>query len=245
MDGALDLTRTAIRDPRYAPRRLEVERRGDGSMVLFNPTPWSNAFATAVGPLAHWWKAAPDRVWLAERSGEGWRTVTYAEAHERVRALAGGLKGLGLPKGRPLLILARNGIEHALISYAAMGRAIPIAPVTPQYGLAGADLSRLAHAVEVLTPGAVYVDDATAFAAALDADFLGGLTVITGANGRPGDVTLESLYAAAPAPPIARPDDIAKLLLTSGSTGKPKAVINLHSALAATAAQVAACFDDP
>ncbi|HZZ34867.1 MAG TPA: AMP-binding protein, partial [Caulobacteraceae bacterium] len=125
------------------------------------------------------------------------------------------------------------------------GRAIPIAPVTPQYGLAGADLSRLAHAVEVLTPGAVYVDDATAFAAALEAHFLSGLTVIAGANARAGDVTLQSLYAAAPAPPVARPDDIAKLLLTSGSTGKPKAVINLHSALAATAAQVAACFDDP
>ncbi len=200
MDGALDLTRTAIRDPRYAPRRLEVERRADGSLVLFNPTPWSNAFATAVGPLAHWWKSAPERVWLAERSGMGWRTLTYREAHERVHALAGGLKGLGLPKGRPLLILARNGIDHALVSYAAMGRAIPIAPVTPQYGLAGADPSRLAHAVEVLNPGAVYVDDAAEFTGALESECLSGLTVIAGRNARPGDVTLESLFAGPSSP---------------------------------------------
>src|SRR5437762_3105334 len=204
------MTKAAIRDPRYAPRRLEVERRADGTLVLYNPTPRSNAFATAVGPLAHWWKAAPDRVWLAERSGEGWRTLTYGEAHERQRALSGGMKGLGLPAGGPLLILARNGIDHALVAYAAMGRGLPIAPVSPQYGLPGADLSRLAHAVEVIRPAAIYVDDAAAFAGALEAEFLAGLPVIASRNARPSDLPLETLFAAQPASPVARPDDIAK-----------------------------------
>src|SRR5258706_2852659 len=99
MDGALDLTRTAIRDPRYAPRRLEVERRADGSLVVFNPTPRSNAFATAVGPLAHWWKSAPRRGGLGERSGMGLRALTYREVHARGHALSGRVKGLGLPRG--------------------------------------------------------------------------------------------------------------------------------------------------
>ena len=67
-DGAPGLT-APFRDARYAPRRLEVERRDDGSIVLFNPTPFSTRFRTTLDPLLHWARAAPERVWLAERSG--------------------------------------------------------------------------------------------------------------------------------------------------------------------------------
>jgi feruloyl-CoA synthase len=245
MDDASGSVLLNIRDPGYAPRRLEVERRVDGTILLFNPTPLGRWFATTLGALEHWAAAAPARVWLAERSGGGWQTLTYAEARERVRALAGGLASLGLERSSPLLILARNGIDHALIAFAAMGLGVPIAAVSPQYGLAGADLARLAHAVDLLAPGAVFVDDAAAFAGALDAPFLAGLTVIAARNPRAGDVGLESLLRAAPRDTIARPEDIAKLLLTSGSTGRPKAVIGLHCAVAINAAQVAACYADP
>jgi feruloyl-CoA synthase len=43
-------------------------------------------------PLARWAVEAPDRVWLAERDGEGWRTITFADAKTKIEALAGGLK---------------------------------------------------------------------------------------------------------------------------------------------------------
>src|SRR6185295_20015779 len=121
-----------FRDPRYAPRRLEVERRADGTMILANPTPVTGAFRTVTEPLAHWADVAPSRTWLAERSGEGWRELGYLEAHEKVMALAGGLRALGVVGERPLLILARNGLEHALIKYAAMSQGMPAAPVSPQ-----------------------------------------------------------------------------------------------------------------
>lgn len=234
-----------LRDPRYAPRALEVERRPDGAILLFNPSPLPRPFATAVDGLAHWAAHAPDRTFLAERSGEGWRRLAYAEAHAQVRALAGGLAGLGLERGAPLLILARNGLDHALIAFAAMSRGIPVAAVSPQYGLAGADLSRLAHAVDLLAPGAVFVDDAAAFAGALAAQFLAGLPVIAGAHPGEGHIAFADLLLSPPAEAVAAPDDIAKLLLTSGSTGRPKAVINLHRGVAVNAAQVAACFADP
>ena len=159
MDDAATLTALSMRDPLFAPRRLEVERRADGTVLLHNPTPLELDFDTAWGPLAHWAKTTPQRPWLAERDGEGWRTITYEQGREQVRAVAGGLHALGLSRAAPLLILARNGIDHALIGYAAMSRATPIAAVSPQYGLTGADLSRLLHAVEVIRPSAVYVDD--------------------------------------------------------------------------------------
>lgn len=245
MDGNAALSTAPFRDARYAPRRLDVERRPDGSLVLANPAPVAATFETMQDALVHWAARSPDRVWLAERAGEGWREVTYAEALARVSALAGGLAGLGLKRGDCLLILARNGVDHALIAYAAMALGVAVAPVSPQYGLAGADLSRLAYACGVLKPDAVYADDASAFAGALEADFIRGLPVVASANARPGDIALDGLLASPPSAFVARPDDTAKLLLTSGSTGRPKAVICLHRNIAFNAAQIAACFDDP
>jgi feruloyl-CoA synthase len=245
MDAELHLATAPFRDPRYAPRRLEVERRAGGEMVLTNPTPYSTEFQTMTAGLEHWAQGAPDRVWLAERSGDGWRTMTFAEGRERVRALAGGLRGLGAVGSAPLLILARNGIEHALVAYAAMSQGTPIAPVSPQYGLRNANPERLARTCRVLKPAAVYTDDAALFAEGLAGPSLAGLPVIASTNARPGDVAFESLLAATPVAATATPGDHAKYLLTSGSTGHPKAVICSHANVCLNSAQIAACFDDP
>ncbi|WP_372783823.1 feruloyl-CoA synthase [Phenylobacterium sp.] len=245
MDAELNLSTAPFRDPRYAPRKLEVERRAGDEMVLTNPTPHSTGFQTMTAGLAHWAQAAPDRVWLAERSGEGWRTVTFAEAHRRVAAIAGGLRALGVIGPAPLLILAHNGIEHALIGYAAMSQGMPIAPVSPQYGLKNAQPERLARACEVLKPAAVYTDDAALFADGLASPSLAGLPVIASRNPRDRDIAFEALLAGSPAVATASPADHAKYLLTSGSTGHPKAVICSHANVCLNSAQIAACYDDP
>jgi feruloyl-CoA synthase len=235
-----------IRDPRYAERRYSVDYRADGSVVIANVAPHAHLFHTTNAALDHWAAAAPARVWLAERSGEGWRRVSFGEAAEAVAALAGGLAGLGVGPGRPLLILARNGIEHALVSYAAMRLGAAIAPVSPQYGFKGADPERLAYAAALIGPAAVYVDDAAVFAEALEQPALAGVTVIAGANARPGDHPLAALLRGGAAQPNrATPDQAAKFLLTSGSTGRPKAVICTNNNISSNAAQIAACFDDP
>jgi len=245
MDADASLLTAPFRDPRYAPRRLKVEPRAGGEMVLTNDTPVDTRFQTTTQALAHWAAAAPDRVWLAERAGAGWRTVTFAEAWERVRALAGGLRAAGLVSGRPLLILSHNTVDHALIKYAAMSQGMPAAPVSPQYGLRGANPARLTHACEVLKPAAVYAEDAALFADGLAIEVLAGLPVIAGRDARPGDLPLERLYAGPAADPTATPDGHAKYLLTSGSTGLPKAVICTQANIATNSAQIAACFDDP
>lgn len=244
MDGSPDLS-TPVRDPRYARRRLEVQRLDGGGWLLRNPAPYETRFTDVIAPLVHWAAAEPARVWLAERSGEGWRTVGYGEALQRVRVLAGGLAGLGLGQGDALLILARNGIDHALVAYAAMSLGAVAAPVSPQYGAPGADPSRLAHALERLCPAAVYVEDGGTIAHA--ADQFAGLPVIAARNAQPGQHALaelersETVSAVVPLAPVRA----AKLLLTSGSTGRPKAVIQTHSNIALNSAQITACFDDP
>ncbi|WP_312160089.1 feruloyl-CoA synthase [Phenylobacterium sp.] len=244
MDARIRPTDAPFRDARYAPARLEIEERGGGELILTNPTAYSRDFTTMTQALERWAREAPTRTWLAERSGEGWRRTSFSEARDQVRAIAGGLRELGVVGARPLLILARNGIDHALVSYGAMSQGMPIAPVSPQYGLPGANLTRLAHAVEVLRPAAVYTEDAGLFSEALEAPFLAGLPVIAGRNARPGDVPLARLLSAAGVEASAKPDDHAKYLLTSGSTGLPKAVICLHRGIAVNSAQIAACFAD-
>ncbi|HEX4197358.1 MAG TPA: AMP-binding protein [Caulobacteraceae bacterium] len=235
-----------IRHARYAQPRHVIDHRADGSVMIDNTAPFPRDFSTTNGPLDHWAKTAPDRLWLAERSGEGWRRISFGEGLEMVAALAGAMAGLEIGPGRPMLILARNGVDHALAAYAAMRLGAPIAPVSPQYGLKGADPARLAHAVALIGPASIFVDDAAAFGEALSWPLLEGLTVIAGANARPGDMPLQALLREGGAlPDQARPDSAAKLMLTSGSTGQPKAVICTHDNLACNAAQIAACFDDP
>jgi feruloyl-CoA synthase len=245
MDAELHLATAPFRDPRYAPGQLTVEHRAGGEMVLTNPAPYSTKFQTMTAALEHWAKVAPSRVWLAERSGEGWRTVTFGEARDRVAAIAGGLLAMGVVRAEPLLILSGNSIDHALIAYAAMSKRMPVAPVSPQYGLRGANPARIAHACEVLKPAAVFVEDAEPFVEGLTAPGLAGLPVIASKNLRPGHVSFESLLKGRPDAADARPIDPAKYLLTSGSTGRPKAVICSHANISLNSAQITACFDDP
>jgi feruloyl-CoA synthase len=234
-----------MRDPRFAERRYLFETQSDGGLTIENPAEFDGRFLTANAALDHWASVAPDRIWLAERSGGGWRRLSFAEAAQVVAALAGGLAGFGLGPGRPLMILARNSIDHALIAYAAMRLGAPIAPVSYQYGLPGADPARLAHAVGLIAPAAIYVDDAIATAEALESPGLRDLPVIATRSARRVGQTLATLLRARPIADQATPEQIAKLLLTSGSTGVPKAVVCTHRTIALNAAQVAACYADP
>ena len=240
------VTRAPIRDPRYAAPRYAFEHRADGSVVIANDAPFSQAFQTTNAALDHWADAAPSAIWLAERSGAGWKTLTFSEARERIARLAGALAGLGVGPGKPLMILTGNSIDHALITYAAMRIGGAVAPVSPQYAQPGADLSRLEHAAGLIRPACVFTSDAAATADALLTPALAVAARVAGANPRPGDHPLAALLRDGEAVANrATPQTIAKLLLTSGSTGKPKAVVCTHANIALNSGQIAGCYDDP
>ena len=240
------MTDAPIRDPRYAVPRYAFDHRADGGVIIRNDLPFAQTFQTTNAALDHWAEIAPAAIWLAERSGEGWRRMSFSEAHDRIARLAGALAGLGVGPGRPLMILTGNSIDHALMTYAAMRIGGAVAPVSPQYAQPGADLSRLTHAIELIRPACVFTGDAAVNAQAFGAPALAGVAVVAGANARPGDHPLDALLRDGEAvADRARPETIAKLLLTSGSTGKPKAVVCTHANIALNAAQIAACYDDP
>ena len=107
---------------------------------------------------------------MAQRDASGaWRTLTYADALAKVRAIAAALLARGLSADRPIAILSGNDIEHALLGLAAMHVGIPYAPISVPYSLLSKDFGKLKTIIEVSQPGFVFAANGAAFARAIAA----------------------------------------------------------------------------
>ncbi len=74
-----------------------VERTPDGTILLRSPQPLA-AYPRAVGEwLTRWAAEAPQRAFLAERVGDEWRRLNYAQALDAARRIGQSLleRGLG------------------------------------------------------------------------------------------------------------------------------------------------------
>ena len=142
---------------RFAPKKVLVERRADGSILLRSPIKLTGAVENIVDYLERWAQTVPDRVFLAQRAaGGGWETLSYAEAWRRVQGVAQWLLDLGLTDQTPVAILSGASLEHAVLTFAGMVVGVPVAPVSPNYTLLSAARPRLAEIAELLQPGLVF-----------------------------------------------------------------------------------------
>ena len=223
---------------------VRCEKRADGSLLLASNHPLGQIADNTGVWLQKWSQSAPGRIFLAERSGSGWRTVTYSETMQQVRAIAASLLARGLTDSTPILILSGNAVDHGLLMLAAQYVGIPTVAVAEQYSLIPAAHNRLQHVVELIRPALVYAADADACQAALELDVLSGIEKVSSVA-EAMDVTdfgnLLQGDASADVDAAHRqvgPDSLAKILMTSGSTSLPKGVETTQRMLCANQAQI-------
>lgn len=175
--------------------------------------------------------------------GDGaWRSLTWAEAEERIRAVASGLRALGLTPEQPCAILASTRLEWILADYGILfagGATTAIYPSsTPE---------ECAHILSDSGAAVAFAeDDAQVAKLAARWGDLPALRHVVTFDGRPGGdprvLTFARLEeegrrwdAAHPGAFEERaaeipPDAIATLIYTSGTTGTPKGVELTHAA---------------
>src|SRR5439155_9827370 len=100
---------------RLAAPAVQVERR-NGNIYLRSPQKLAPYARCVTEWLVQWSDKAPERTFLAERKGEGWRKLSYRETYGAVRRIAQGLLDLKLGPQRPVAILSDNSIDHALLA---------------------------------------------------------------------------------------------------------------------------------
>ncbi len=241
----------------FAPPDIEIERRGDGAIVLSSRRTPAPAETSITAVLKRRATEHPDRPLAAQRDREDrWIAITYGEAEARARALAEAFARLGLGPGKPLMVLSGNSLEHLLVSLGAYAAQVPVMPISVAYSLMSTDHARIRAIAELTQPGLVFADEAGPFGAALDALAPIVSQVVVARGEREGALRLDDLLATAPgdttdttdptgaavAAVDPAPDTVAKLLFTSGSTGVPKGVVNTHRMLCSNQAMLQAIW---
>lgn len=228
----------------YRPHKVIREDRADGTVLLRSGYQMSEVVDTSAVWLRRWADARPDGVFLAERSGQGWRELTYAETLGQVEHVATALLARGLGPGTPILIISGNSVDHGVLTLAAHMVGIPTVPVAEQYALIPGAEKQLRYIAGLTRPAMVFAEDGAVFARALALPELSGLQMVVSRNVPEGATPFADLLKGASGVDLAAaealvgPDSVVKILMTSGSTSNPKGVETTHRMMCANQAMI-------
>ena len=225
------MTKPPFKNVSFLKPDVVVEHAADGSTLLSSPYSFEDYQPSVIHLLRHWAQTAPDRVFLADRTGPDgtWRRVTYAQMWGSTQAISQALLERALSPERPVMILSANSVNHAMVSLGAMGAGIPVAPVSVAYSLLSQDFAQLRYVFGLVDPGLIYFENGQLFERALAALNLDGVEIVFSSAPPEGSATtpLDALVSTTAGEAQARalesigPDTIAKYLFTSGSTDTP------------------------
>jgi feruloyl-CoA synthase len=231
-----------------APARVLREDLPGGGFVLRSAEALQ-PFARCIGDwLEHWARTTPDALFLAEREGTGWRSLSYRQVRDSVGQIAQALLDLNLPAGKPVVVLSDNSVDHALLALATMHLGRAVCTVSSAYCRLTRDYTKIHAILDALDPALVYAAEPSVYGPPIASWAARGnrpIVLSHGAAELPGAIGFHQLAAAAESPAVMQafaaitPETHAKYLLTSGSTGTPKVVVNTHRMLCANQQQIA------
>ena len=234
------------RTSNFKPHDVSSEQRSDETLLLRSNAEMGDVVDTSADWLHRWSVEAPERIFLAERSGAGWREETYQSTLQKVRAIAASLLARGMGPDTPILIMSGNGVDHGVLTLAAHYVGVPTAPIAEQYALIPAARERLEHAISLVKPSMAYVVDADKFAHAITIDALAGVEIAASDVGSQSGVTgMDTLLQGDSGVDIdaargqVTPDSVVKILMTSGSTSAPKGVMTTQRMMCVNQTQIA------
>lgn len=233
------------RTANFQPHRVNREVRPDGAIILTSDHQLGPVVGTTGDWLHKWAEETPERVFIAERSGAGWREESYAGTLQKVRALAAALLGRGLNAETPILIMSGNGVDHGLLVLAAQYAGIPAVPVAEQYALIPGAHDRLRHVIDVVRPKLAYAVDAAEYGEAIALPELARMEIVSSRPGSSRAVSFDDLLKGDASVDVdaahatVGPDTVVKILMTSGSTSHPKGVPTTHRMMCVNQTQMA------
>jgi long-chain acyl-CoA synthetase len=177
---------------------------------------------------AKWAALTPGRVAVVDVPGD--RRITWRELEDRVRALAGGLRGLGVEPGDRVAVISRNSIEYLELFFAAGRTGCVLQPLN--WRLAPAAVRELLADArpKVVITSAEFATVAEELRRSVDVPWWLS-------HGEGGDGSYEDLLRAARPPDhpsvTVSAEDPFFILYTGGSTGTPKGVVHSQRSVAA------------
>lgn len=228
------------------PHAATMERR-TGDLLMTSRTPFDPVVSNTGVWLDKWAEKTPSSIFLAERSGNGWREMGYAEVRDAVRAIASSLAARGMDASTPIVIMSGNSLDHALLSLGAQYAGVPTVPLAEQYSLITEAHDRLVYVLNKVRPTMAFVDDAARYGAAISRPELEGVEIVAGLTENApvkvtpfaellrvdGGVDLDGVHAKV------GPETLAKILFTSGSSSDPKGVLTTQKMMCTNQAQMA------
>ncbi len=232
----------------YRAHSITATPQNDGSLIVTSNLTLGRVVRTTGDWVDMWADKRPDHVFIAERSGAGWNTVTYGALSQQVKALGAALLGMGLQKGDRILCLSGASVTHGVLTLAAQYVGLVTVPVAEQYSLIPQARGKLHYAFDKVAPKVIFAENDTQYCDALADPKFAQVPKLVSKRSDAGHILVSDLLRGDSTIDIAQahaqvgPDDMAKILFTSGSTSNPKGVPQTHRMMCVNQEQYMTCL---